>query len=68
LCDDFVVAVAVRVPWILAGHDDELERLWKANKPEMYRLLEERRQEFAAQLREEADDQDGDEISEVKPA
>lgn len=70
LCDQFVIAVAHRVPWILTGYDEDLEQMWKKDKERVYQLLEERRQEFAAHLREAqgSDDEEPDQVQEVEPA
>ncbi|MFL5339323.1 MAG: DUF6709 family protein [Gemmataceae bacterium] len=66
-CDDYVDAVRDRVPWVLAGHDTDLEKMWKTNKQSIYDLVEQRRQEFAEQVRRKRDQAD-EEPLDVEPA
>src|SRR5262245_10969301 len=44
--DQFVMAVAQRVPWVAIGYNEQLEALWKSNKDALVRLVEEHRRKM----------------------
>jgi hypothetical protein len=74
LTDEFVVAVAHRVPWVLAGFVPDIEKLWKKDKPKLYEIVEDRRKDFAEHIRQQreapeaAAEPDGEEPMDVEPA
>lgn len=75
LTDQFVIGVLQRVPWVLVGYDAELDRLWKKDKPRIYELVEQRRQELAEEIRRQREapevelaEPDDDEPMDVEPA
>ncbi len=51
MCDQFVRAVAQRVPWVMAGYDKGIEELWKKNKPAVFEMAEQRRKDLMEELR-----------------
>lgn len=73
-CDEFVVGVLDRVPWVLVGYDAELAALWKADKTKFAEIVDARRQRLAEEIRrqqEQPDDEDDSESNEpidVEPA
>jgi hypothetical protein len=46
---DVIVAIAERVPWVFAGHSDELEDAFKRNRDAMIAAVDQRRQEMLGQ-------------------
>src|SRR5262245_604957 len=69
LCDDFVMAVAERVPWALIGFDKAREEMWKHNKPAIYEMAEQRRKDLMAELQRQKDIPTAEEVppDEVEP-
>lgn len=43
--NQFLEEVYQRAPWVLAGHNEELETLWKSNRNAMLEAVEERRKQ-----------------------
>ena len=56
LTDQFVMAVAERVPWVLFGYDPAWEHMWKKDKQSLYDLVDERRRQMAEDLRREREE------------
>jgi hypothetical protein len=42
---DMIVAIAQRVPWVFAGHSDELEQAFKRNREAVIAAVDQRRQQ-----------------------
>jgi hypothetical protein len=70
MCDQFVVAVVERVPWVMAGFSKDLEQMWKKNKPAIFEMAEQRRKDLMEELRRkrEAPPEAEPPIDEVEPA
>jgi hypothetical protein len=45
---DMVVAIAQRVPWVFAGHSDELEQAYRKNRAAVIAAVDQRRQQILA--------------------
>lgn len=45
---DTVVAIAQRVPWVFAGHSDELEQAYRRNRDAVIAAVDQRRQQMLA--------------------
>ena len=43
---DMVVAIAQRVPWVFAGHSDELEQAYRRNRDAVIAAVDQRRQQM----------------------
>jgi Family of unknown function (DUF6709) len=69
MCDEFVMAVAERVPWALIGFDKTREEMWKHNKPAIYEMAEQRRKDLMEDLRRQKEAPTVEEIppDEVEP-
>jgi hypothetical protein len=46
---DVIVAIAERVPWVFAGHSDELEDAFKRNREAVIAAVDQRRQQLLSQ-------------------
>ena len=66
-CEDYVAAVSERVPWVLVGFDADREKMWKKDKQAVYDQAEQRRRDFAEQIRRQREHRQ-EEPLDVEPA
>jgi hypothetical protein len=49
-CRQLALALNQSAPWILVGYDAELDKTWKKNPTVIYHMVEQRRQQFLAEM------------------